>query len=413
MPAITQSSTQKSTQDLKLYDAQTIETLAWPNSPSAQLVKQYWLPMMRAGASSQFINNVETQLLLLVIDDVALPITVNQQAYENAYVCSFYSHYITYAKDELTTLKFPALESVLALLLTVVGRLLKWTSINKAVIVNNWMLSTNLYPVLSAEQLGAITIHIKERFPDHAIAFRSLIPNFDSEFDSVTNNDLVTPLQKLGYQMVGSRQVYLFNPKSPNLDADRTRRMNRMLKQDFRLFSTKGYEVINNDDIQASDIPRIVELYNALYLEKYSYNNPQFNQRCLELMRSSLESEQSPFLTLKALRKNGQIDAVVGFYVLNGVMTTPLLGYDTRLPKNLGLYRMLTALLIKEGNERGLVIHQSSGAASFKWRRGFSAWVECSGLFHQHLPIHRRLGWWFLGNLVDFIAIPLMKRYKL
>lgn len=94
MPAITNSSTQNSTQDLKLYDAQTIETLAWPNSPSAQLAKQYWLPMMRAGASSQFIKNVETQLLLLVIDDVALPITVNQQAYDNAYVCSFYSHYI-------------------------------------------------------------------------------------------------------------------------------------------------------------------------------------------------------------------------------------------------------------------------------------------------------------------------------
>ncbi|MGA7934122.1 MAG: hypothetical protein WCA35_11290, partial [Kovacikia sp.] len=316
------------------------------------------------------------------------------------YVCSFYAHYITYAKDELVNLHFPILERILSLLLIGVGFWLKWIEINKVVIVNNWMLSTNLYPELSTEQITEITQHLKQKFPDHAIVFRSI-----NEF---IDDGIKTILQRHSYQMVGSRQVYLFNPNAPALSAKQKQRMKWHLKQDFKLFETHGYQVINaNELLQASDIPRIVELYNALYLQKYSDNNPHFNQNIIALMRNS------GFLELRALRKAGKIDGIIGFYVLNGVMTTPLLGYDTRLPQELGLYRMLSACLIQIGNQRGLIFNQSSGVASFKRRRGFSGWIEYSAVFHQHLSFHRRLGWLLLGRLVDFIAIPLMRRYKL
>jgi len=389
---------------VKLYDAKTIATFVWPDSETARLAKGYWLPMMHSGSSAAFVDNVETQLLLLSVDDVVLPVTVNSQAYENSYVCSFYSHYITYAKDELTTLQFPLLERLLALLIAGVGRLLKGTKINRAVIVNNWMLSTNLYPALSIPQLDAITEHLRAVFPSHAIAFRSI--------NTVTEAAIGQSLQSLGYQMVGSRQVYLFDPQSPELDEARSRRKKRYLHQDRRLFATQGYEVIDAKDLQPVDLPRLIELYNALYLHKYSFNNPQFNLSCLALM-SRRDSLHPPFLTLKALRQAGKIDAIVGFYTLNGVMTTPLLGYDTRLPKNTGLYRMLTACLIEASEQQNLLINQSSGAASFKWRRGFTGHIEYTAVFHRHLSFYRRLGWWLLAGLVDWVAIPLMKKYKL
>jgi hypothetical protein len=354
--------------------------------------------MMQSGAS-YYIDNIDTQLLAIAIDDLVLPVTVNQQEYENSYVCSFYSHYITYAKDELVNLNFPILEKILSLLLIGIGLFLKWIEINKTVIVNNWMLSTNLYPELSVEQIAAITHHLKQVFPEHAIVFRSI-----NEF---MDHTIRTKFQLSGYQMIGSRQVYLFNPNTPALSAKQKQRMKWHLKQDCKLFEIHGYQVIDASDIHTSDVPRIVELYNALYLQKYSNNNPHFNHNFVALIRDR------SFLELRALRKAGRIDGIIGFYVVNGVMTTPLLGYDTSLPQDLGLYRMLSACLIQEGNQRGLIFNQSSGVASFKRRRGFSGWIEYSAVCHQHLSLHRRIGWLILGLLVDLIAIPLMRQYKL
>ena len=401
---------------LRLYDKENIQDIVLPKSESADLAMAYWLPMMRVG-SAAYINNVHAQLYLLVIDDVVLPITVNDETYENSYVCSFYSHYITYAKEELRTLQSPKLEVLLAQLIDSVGYLLKATCINQAVIVNNWMLSTNLYPDLSAQQLDEITNFLKQVFPKHAIAFRSI--------NESTESSIKADLKVLGYQMVGSRQVYLYDSQHPTLCANRQRRRTRYLKQDRKLFETTGYQVVDAGDIRSEEIHRIIELYNLLYLEKYSYNNPQFSenfiaqacalatcQRSIGQKRHEWESHL-PFLEIQALRKNGRIDAVVGFYIANGVMTTPLLGYDTHLPKQLGLYRMLTACIINAGERRGLLINQSSGAADFKRRRGFSSCVEYSAVWHRHLPLYRRVGWWFLGAVVQAIAIPLMKYYKL
>ncbi|NJN73821.1 MAG: GNAT family N-acetyltransferase [Limnothrix sp. RL_2_0] len=383
---------------INLYGANTIHELILPNSEVAQLMQKYWIPMMQTGAT-HYIDNIQTQLWAIAFDNLVLPVTVNEAEYENSYVCSFYAHYITYAKDELVNLKFPLLEKILSAILRGFGYLFKWLKINKTVIVNNWMLSTNLYPELSKEQLSAITQYLKKAFPDHTIVFRSI-----NEFK---DNPTKKYLQLLDYQMIGSRQVYLFDPHKPKLSAQRKQRMQHNLKRDSKLFETHGYEVISQSEILTSDLPRIVELYSALYLQKYSDNNPHFNQNFFAL------TGDRRFLELIALRKAGRIDGIIGFYVLNGVMTTPLLGYDTSLPQELGLYRMLTACLIQAGTQKGLIINQSSGAASFKRNRGFSGWIEYSAIFHQHLAVYRQVGWWLLGLMVDLVAIPLIRRYKL
>lgn len=383
------------TAQVSLYDTTTIETLPWPNSEVATLAKNYWVPLMKAG-SSQFIDNVNSQLLALTIDNLVLPITVNHRELENSYVCSPYSHYITYSKEELYTLKNPPLENLLKLLLNFMGVVLDLGAINQVVIVNNWLLSTNLYPDLSKNQIAAITSYLKERFPTHTIIFRSI--------NTFINDDLFNAFQQNSYQMIGSRQIYLFNPK--NQSSMRTK-MRWRLKQDFNLIDKEGYKVIDHYQISSSDVPRLVELYNALYLEKYSYNNPQFNERFLEL------ALKNNALQIQALRKDGRIDGVIGFYEINGMMTTPILGYDTSLPQSIGLYRMLSAQLTIEATKRGIILHQSSGAASFKRLRGFVGTIEYSAVFYQHLPFWRQLVWWLLGLFVNKIAVPLMQKYKL
>uniref|UniRef100_A0ACD5GW16 GNAT family N-acetyltransferase n=1 Tax=Desertifilum tharense IPPAS B-1220 TaxID=1781255 RepID=A0ACD5GW16_9CYAN len=321
------------------------------------------------GGATQFIDNVNSQLLALAIDELVFPVTVNEREWQNSYVCSPYSHYITYTKEELYTLNTPLLEQVLKNLLNGMGVILQLGQINQVVIVNNWLLSTNLYPNLSKSQIATLTTYLQEQFPKHTVIFRSI--------NTYLDDCLFTAFQDNGYHLIGSRQIYLYNPQNQSPVKSK---MRWRLKQDFNLIEKQGYEVIQSDEIPLSEIPRLVELYNALYLEKYSKNNPQFNANLLELALKN----KAPHL--QALRKAGKIDGVIGFYEMNGMMTTPILGYDTRLPQSVGLYRMLSAQLTLEATRRGIILHQSSGAASFKRFRGFVGNIEYSAVFYQHLP---------------------------
>lgn len=383
------------TAQVKLYDSTTIDTLPWPDSEIATLAKNYWLPLMKGGAT-QFIDNVNSQLFALAIDELVFPVTVNEREWQNSYVCSPYSHYITYTKEELYTLNNPLLEQVLEILLNGMGIILQLGKINQVVIVNNWLLSTNLYPNLSKSQIAALTTYLQGKFPKHTIIFRSI--------NTYLDDCLFAAFQDNGYHPIGSRQIYLYNPQNQSPVKSK---MRWRLKQDFNLIKKQGYEVIQSDEIPLNEIPRLVELYNALYLEKYSKNNPQFNANLLEL------ALKNKALHLQALRKAGRIDGVIGFYEMNGMMTTPILGYDTRLPQSVGLYRMLSAQLTLEATRRGIILHQSSGAASFKRFRGFVGNIEYSAVFYQHLPFWRQWVWRLLGFLVNNLAVPLMRKYQL
>lgn len=67
-----------------------------------------------------------------------------------------------------------------------------------------------------------------------------------------------------------------------------------------------------------------MQLYNMLYLGKYSPLNVQFNENFI--YEFGLQKE---IFTIKALRNKhtNSIDAVLGYYRMNGVMTTPIFGY--------------------------------------------------------------------------------------
>ncbi|MFC9709372.1 hypothetical protein ACFTRD_14595 [Paenibacillus sp. NPDC056933] len=136
---------------VRFYDRNTLEDMDWPNTEDGRDARAYLEPMMLQG-TRDFIVNVNTTLLIARIDDLVLPLTVNEAEYDNAYVCSPYTHYVRYAKQELTLLRKPLLEKGLSALLSVVGWGMQRSQINKVVHVNNWLLSTNLYPAMSGEQ---------------------------------------------------------------------------------------------------------------------------------------------------------------------------------------------------------------------------------------------------------------------
>ncbi|QJD88037.1 GNAT family N-acetyltransferase [Cohnella herbarum] len=351
--------------------------------------------MLKHG-SELYVRNVRTRLLILSIDGIPVPITVNDSEYDNSYVCSPYTHYVSYAKQELDLLGNRMLIASLGALLSGIGVLLKRASFNRIVHVNNWLLSTNLFPALAEEQWEAALDKLLAAFPDHAIAFRSLNPSLNAR-----------ELDRLGSRkcrLVPSRQIYLLRTDDSNFGNAKSR---WLLKRDDALADKHGYEKVDASGMTDEDVPRIAELYRMLYLEKYSFYNPQFSERLLE------EALREGTLELFGYRRNGRLDAVLGFYARNGAMTTPLFGYDTSLPQELGLYRMLSSLLIELARDRGLLLHESSGAAQFKRNRGAVAEIEYTAVHIRHLPLSRRWCWSALEWLLVRIGVPLLRKYKL
>lgn len=377
------------------FDASTIRTYRWPDTEYGRYARRFLLPILEEGAEA-YVRNVRTRLLLFSVDGTPVPVTVNDGEYDNSYVCSPYTHYVSYAKEELVLLRNRALIRGLEALLTGIGLLLKLSSFNRVVHVNNWLLSTNLYPALSEEQWAALLDRIVSLFPRHAVVFRSVSPSL--------NAGLLERLRTAECRLVPSRQIYILRTDAEGFGNAKTR---WLLKRDGALAVKNGYERVGAGGMTDADIPRIAELYRMLYLDKYSWHNPQFTERMLEtaLHEGTLE--------LHGFRRDGRLDAVLGFYVREGAMTTPLFGYDTSLPQELGLYRMLSARLIEIARERGLLLHESSGAAKFKRNRGAEAEIEYSAVRVRHLPLRRRWCWISLEWLLARIGVPLLRKFKL
>lgn len=333
------------------------------------------------------IGNARTTLRAVVVEDRVLPISINPGGETNTWTLSPRNAYVDYAAEELREVEGVALRGVLRGALGGLGAVLSAGRIDRIVHVDNWLLSTNLHPALSEGAVRHLTEALVEAFPDHAIAWRSVHAWGGEALDG--------QLEALGYRGVPARSVWIWDP------ADPSHRKGRDLKRDARLLRRGGYELVGAEALSAADAPRLEALYNALYLDKYSRHNPWFTRHFMEVALNG-------GLVVRALRREGRVDGVLGFFERDGMMTTPVFGYDTSLPVRTGLYRMLSAVLVQEATERGVVLHQSAGAASFKRNRHAVGVLEVTRVYDRHLPRRRRMAWEALEQSMRRIAVPLV-----
>lgn len=357
---------------VRLYDKNTLDQIDWKDSENSALSKQYILPIIRKGTQHYF-HNISTDLRLLEVDGTFLPVTINHKVEPNAYVCSTYTHYVLYALEEIAHLDSKMLQKVAKPFILLFGAFLKSASVDKTIFVNNWLLPTNLYPALKTEQIEAATQYLIENFPDHAIAFRSV--------SNLIPGGLQPNLESLGYRSLLCRDIYYTDTK------DQAPFKARMTKSDFKLLENTDYEIVDNTMIPEGCSDRLAELYQKLNIHKYSACNPQYKPELLNLLRSI------PQFHLKAWIKEGRADAVLGYYEQNGMLTSPLFGYDTSLPQHAGLYRQISAALLKDAKEKGRFLHQSSGAGHYKQLRRAQKELEYTAIYTKHLPYLRQLPW--------------------
>jgi len=363
--------------EIQIYDSTNIDALEWPKSDEGQLARSYLLPLIKEGPES-FISNAKTHLYVLSLDDQIIPISVNEREYENSYLLS--SYFVVANLKEKLEQSSGFSKFFTKPLVALFGKLMKWMKINKVVIINNWLLTTNLYPDLSKEQIKAITHFLKKRFPDHYFMFRS-VNNYKSStvFDGLNLEN---------YRMIPSRQVYLYDPsRTSELPPSTIRKQ----KKDTNKIARANYAVETVDTLSEEEITRLLELYRSVYVSKYTKYSPLYTEKYL---RQSLKNKT---LSFKLLKKDDQIYGVTGFLKKNGYLLIPFFGYDTTVPQEEGLYRMLSAVIMQEIEKVKLVSHQGSGAPDFKKWRGFLQQQEYVAIYDNHLPFFRRL-FWFLGE---------------
>ncbi len=385
-----ESALEKRPRDIaQVYDAATLQEMDWPHTEDGLFCKKFIEPLIYHGVQ-RYIKNVKTSMAVVRIDDLVLPITINEGEYDNSFVCSPYGYYISYALMYLNLIQNRVGRALCKVFMKSLAKVLPATHINRVVCVNNWPFATNIYPAMTPEQIASITQVLQQRYPNHAIEFRSL--------NTAMNQDCWNALKNQGYSLIASRQIFFTETQNPEIGKT------RIFKSDLKLLKESEYEILDHSQLCSADIPRMLALYGEVYLEKYSDLNPQptadFLQNCLN----------HQLLELRAIRKNGCIDGVVGFYCRNGVMTCPFFGYDTKKPQNLGLYRIMCTVLMKEALSRKMLFHQSSGAAFYKTIRRAQNCIDYTAVYTKHLPLFRHIPWMALRFLMNGIGIHFMDK---
>jgi hypothetical protein len=360
---------------MRLLDPRAMGAADWP--AGSEKLRAYAEAFAREGAE-RFIANLRTRVMVLCGADWALPVTINDADYDNCYVCSPYTAYAPYAKEELRLIR------------SAVAR----AAINRVVHVNNWMLSTNLYPADAALPVADIVAFLAAQFPEHFICFRSL--------NEWSNTALLASCRAAGGRLLASRQVYCYErlaetwALTPNAHRDR------------RLLAQTSYRVVPGEELGEADYARLAELYRLLYIEKYSRLNPVFTARFLRLCH---EAGVMKFFGLRG--SDGCLDGVLGLFVIGGVVTAPIVGYDATRDRRLGLYRLLMTLTYEFTLKHGLRLNLSSGAAEFKRLRGGRPVIEYGAIFDRHLSLGRRAAVTTLRSIVNGLGVPLMRQLKL
>ena len=374
-----------------LFDPLAPPLGAWPLGRTVE--RKYIEAVAQAGVDAM-VSNVRTQWLALRSGDRVYPVSVNDRERGDSYVCLPHSAYVLYGREELSLVDVGAMRPVLRAAIFVVDLLLRVARINRIVHVDNWLLSTNLHGDWDGSDLEQVRLALRERFPGHYLAVRSIDPWSSPQLDAALRAD--------GWLMLPSRQVWVLD------DVANQWRPRKSVGHDIRLLRRSGMRPEDLQTLRPGDAERIAQLYRMLYVDKYSALNPIFTPAWVEV------THRTGVLRYRAVRdRDGVIVSVAGSLVRGGVLTPPVVGYDTTRPISEGLYRIASYLFSEQAQSLGARLHASAGAADFKRVRGARPVIECTAIWAGSVPAWRR---WLLrcfASLLWHVAVPILRRRQL
>ncbi|TPJ55037.1 GNAT family N-acetyltransferase [Mesorhizobium sp. B2-7-1] len=342
------------------------------------------------------IANLKTKVETFEVAGRAFPLTLNDaDEAPKCYICCPSSAYIDYAMDETRNFAaHPLLRRALNALIRACAPLVRASGLDRQAQVNNWLYSTNPVPLLDRRTAASLRADLTARFPDRSIVIRSL--------NDVADPATIAALKAEGFRMLAARQIYIFADRSA------TPALTRDMKRDRARLRATPFERVGNGDFTEADYARAEQLYDLLYLDKYTPLNPHYTARYIA------EMHRRGIISLAGLRRpGGELVAITGLFENGGTLTQPIVGYDIALPVADGLYRMMMAVAQDHATARGLFFNMSAGAAGFKRRRGAVAAIEYNAVYAGHLARRRRLAIRVMETVLALVGIPLLRRFEL
>lgn len=324
----------------------------------------------------------------------SFPLTLNDRSEApNCYICCPSSAYIDYAIDETRNfVSSPLLQKAIRMLIGLCAPLVRASGLDHQVQVNNWLYSTNPVPLLDRKSVAATRDDLTARFPDRAVLIRSL--------NEIADPSTIAALKAEGFRLLAARQIYIFTERGSAMTSD--------MKRDRKRLRTTSFERVGDADFTEADYARCEALYRMLYLDKYTPLNPHYTARYIG------EMHRRGILQLAGLRRpGGELVAVTALSKNGRTLTQPIVGYDTSLPVNEGLYRMMMALAQDHATAHSLFFNMSAGAAAFKRLRGAVATVEYNAVYAGHLSRRQRVAVRIMEFVLAKIGIPLLRRFEL
>lgn len=341
------------------------------------------------------ISNLITQMQVFTLEGQSFPLTLNDAAQKgNCYICRPSSAYIDYALDEIRHFKSqPLLYAGMARLLRMAGPLVKASGLDTQVQLNNWLFSTNPVPLLSQNEAKLLREDLIAAYPERAIVLRSL--------NDVADQKTMVALKAAGFRLLPARRIWILDCR------DGLKRKTRDQRRDEALWEDGRFEILSHEAFGADDFEAAARLYGQLYLDKYTWLNPQYSGRFIAALH------KAGILHLVGLKSQGRLVAVTGLYESGATVTQPIVGYDTSLPVDFGLYRRMMAYSTVRAVKGHKFFNMSAGAAAFKRNRGAQPSIEYTAVYVDHLPPKRRIATRAMEHVLRGIGIPLLERFEL
>jgi hypothetical protein len=346
------------------------------------------------GGASHYIANLETTVALHRWGAHDLPLTINDGARGKTFVCSPRVGYVDYPLEELAHFPNRALVPVLRAMIAGVAKVVAPADLDRVVHINNWMMSTNLPVALDGAHAVVQTDELTAGYPTHLLAIRSLTRRHSGA--------LIDALVAAGWVLLPSRQVFLVD------DVARESFPRRDTRRDERLWQLGTVRCETPEMLTGDDANRIVALYDRLYLQKYSLLNPHYTPAFVLL------THRIGMIRYLLLRDNhGTIQGFGGMHAAGGHATMPLIGYDTAVAQEQGLYRLTFHAGSRHAAHHSLKFNMSSGAGAFKLNRGAKAEMEFNAYFVRHLPRIRQNSFRVLQAIATKVGMPILRKYAL
>lgn len=307
----------------------------------------------------------------------------------NTFNASLYGLIIQYAKDEINKLNSKSLRFISFMLIYFFTPIVRY--IDRLIFIDNYFFSTNLFENYYEDEeflhtcLENLLAQLKTS--KEAITFRSV--------NAIQNPRLFNFLKKQDFYPIITRQIYYMNDFS-------LLEQSRDYKKDKKLLEQKEFYFKKAD--KNSDFNRIKELYDMLYLQKYSIHNIQFQAHYIQKMC------ENNLIEIYILYEEENIVGFLSFLENEVSLTIPFIGYDLNNKKP--LYRILQAFILETAKRKNKFLNKSNGASFFKTSRRMQPCFEYTFVYTKHLNPFKQICF----KILSFISIKfygkILKHFK-